>query len=459
MPTATPCPELDALQRLALNQSEPGEALQLHKHLVHCAPCAQMVRSLKDAAQALGAAPASAGAACEHTASSVATASHVVASSSPASPDATLPIHGTAPGFSFLAAPESTDELGRLGPYRILKKLGQGGMGMVFAAEDIELRRKVALKVMLPEAAQDAIGRERFKLEARAAAAVEHEHIVTIYQVGEHNGVPFLAMHLLHGETLRDALRREEKLPLREALRIGREVATGLSAAHGQGLIHRDIKPANIWLETRTRRVKILDFGLARSTSEHARHLTQTGLVVGTVGYMAPEQARGHGADSRSDLFSLGCVLYETSTGHEPFPGTDTMARLTALAVEKPVPPSKHNKALPSHFSDLVLWLLAKDPNDRPRSAQAVADALQAIEQQRGGNSTLRRRDLRPGDVADLLRTGGAGVPEQSQASAAGQSAQRPASSIRQWLVLLLGLVVIGVGSFVVGKVLLKLAN
>src|SRR5262249_7079741 len=160
-----------------------------------------------------------------------------------------------------------------LGPYRVLKVLGAGGMGVVFHAEDPQLQRAVALKVVLPALAASASARERFLREARAAAAIEHDHIVTIHQVGEDRKLSFLQMQSLGGESLEDRLKREPKLPAAEVLRIGREVAEGLAAAHEGGLVHRDIKPANIWLEGNRGRVKILDFGLARAVADDA-HLT-----------------------------------------------------------------------------------------------------------------------------------------------------------------------------------------
>jgi len=165
--------------------------------------------------------------------------------------------------YDFLAPPLAPDELGRLGPYRVLKVLGAGGMGVVFLAEDPQLARLVALKAMLPGVAVSDSARERFLREARAAASIKHDNIVSIYQVGEDRGVPFLAMELLDGEPLDARLQREGKLPRAEVVRIGREIALGLAAAHKRGLIHRDIKPANLWLEAETGRVKILDFGLA----------------------------------------------------------------------------------------------------------------------------------------------------------------------------------------------------
>ncbi len=281
--------------------------------------------------------------------------------------------------YDFLAPPQAPDELGRLGPYRVLQVLGAGGMGVVFRAEDPQLERCVALKAMLPTLAVSASARQRFLREARTAAAIDHDHIVHIYQVGEDRGVPFLAMQFLKGEPLDERLRRESLLPLTEVVRIGREVADGLAAAHACGLIHRDIKPGNLWLEGDRGRVKILDFGLARAVDDKA-HLTQSGAIVGTPAYMAPEQVTGKGLDARCDLFSLGCVLYRLCTGVLPFQGSDTIATLMAVATEQPRPPGELNPEVPATLSDLVMHLLAKDPGERPASAQAVVAALAEIE-------------------------------------------------------------------------------
>ncbi|HXG12311.1 MAG TPA: protein kinase [Gemmataceae bacterium] len=286
----------------------------------------------------------------------------------------------TAEDLSFLSKPQGPDEIGRLGDYRILKVLGAGGMGIVFQAEDCKLKRRVALKAMKRSMAVKEANRQRFLREAQTAASIEHEHIVTVYQVGEANGVPYLAMQLLQGESLEDRLKREGGwLSLAEVLRIGRELAEGLEAAHERGLVHRDVKPANIWLEAPRDRVKLVDFGLARAANENAR-LTLTGAVLGTPAYMAPEQASGQTVDHRCDLFSLGSVLYRLCTGQLPFRGKDTMAVLMALATQNPEPPRHIDPTIPAELSDLILHLLAKDPHDRPKSARAVADALVRIE-------------------------------------------------------------------------------
>ncbi len=297
--------------------------------------------------------------------------------------------------WDFLAPAQQPDELGRLGSFRVLKVLGVGGMGVVFKAEDLELNRLVALKAMLPSLAASESARKRFVREAQAAAAVVHDRIVRILQVGEAQGVPFLAMQLLEGESLEDRLRREPRLSINDGVRIGRETAEGLAAAHQRGLIHRDIKPANLWLEAGPdARVKILDFGLARAAADDA-HITQSGAIVGTPAYIAPEQAAGEKVDERCDLFSLGCVLYRLATGTLPFKGKDAISMLVAVATEEPPVPIEVCPEVPPELSDLVMHLLAKKPQERPESAQAVAAALREIEE-RIAQPASARRTVRP---------------------------------------------------------------
>jgi WD40 repeat protein len=295
----------------------------------------------------------------------------------------------------FLAPPQVLDETGRLGPYCVLEALGAGGMGVVFKAEDPGLQRLVALKAMLPGLASSGSAKQRFLREARAAAAIKHDHIVTIFQVGEDRGAPFLAMEFLEGEPLDRRLERQAKLPLAEVLRISREIADGLQAAHERGLTHRDIKPANIWLEGNRGRVKVLDFGLARGGADDAQ-LTQQGVIVGTPAYMAPEQAQGKSIGPRCDLFSLGCILYRMATGQPPFRGNDTISTLVAVATEDPRPPQELEPALPSALSKLILSLLAKAPEDRPASAQVVAAALDRIARRPHASSAPTMTSPRP---------------------------------------------------------------
>jgi Leucine-rich repeat (LRR) protein/tRNA A-37 threonylcarbamoyl transferase component Bud32 len=293
---------------------------------------------------------------------------------------------GAPAGYDFLAPPQQAGEVGRLGPYRVLGLLGQGAMALVFRAEETDLKRREALKVLRPALAGNALARQRFLREAQVAAALEHEHIVSIHRVGEDRGLPYLAMPLLQGETLEARLARQGRLPLAEVLRVGREVAEGLAAAHGRGLMHRDIKPANVWLEDLGERgasapryrVKILDLGLARAVEDDAL-LTQAGALVSTPLYMAPEQAEGKAVDQRCDLYSLGCVLYRTATGRVPLQADDAAGMLDAVLYAAPRPAAELNPELPPALSDLVMALLAKDPAARPAAAQ-VALALSALE-------------------------------------------------------------------------------
>jgi eukaryotic-like serine/threonine-protein kinase len=233
---------------------------------------------------------------------------------------------------------------------------------------------------MKPELA-GAEGWQRFLREARTMAAIKHDHLVTIYQAGQEGDAVYFAMEFLEGETLEQRLGCGPLPEVSETLRLGREIASGLAFLHDRGLIHRDIKPANLWLEAPRGRVKILDLGLTRRAREDV-NLTQSGLIVGTPGFLSPEQARGEPLDPRSDLFSLGCVLYCLCTGNRPFPGTSALAVLTALATEDPPPAHAVNPSIPLPLSDLVRRLLAKRPEERPASADAVRRELDLIEQQ-----------------------------------------------------------------------------
>ncbi len=281
--------------------------------------------------------------------------------------------------FAFLGPPRAEGDLGALAHYRVQSLIGEGRIGLVFLAHDTQLCRSVALKVIRPELAGEPGARERFVREAQATAAIQHDHIVTIHQVGLDDDVPFLAMEYLRGLSLQSWLDRGRKASTDLVLRIGREIAAGLAAAHQHGLIHRDIKPANIWLEAPSGRVKILDFGMVRSEHNDA-HITHAGTVMGTPAYMAPEQARGETAGAGSDLFSLGCILYRLCAGRGPFEGKTILAVLSALASEAPRPLREIEPEVRPALDELVMRLLAKDPTARPTSARAVVDAIRAIE-------------------------------------------------------------------------------
>jgi Leucine-rich repeat (LRR) protein len=389
MPAIPSCPAVHQWQRLLLGDVSDQEAEQLEQHLARCARCSQSLHGLRahdtlvEAIRAGGRSEARPrGELVARLIERLKQLGPVEVSGDTQALNSLTPLSpadATQETYDFLRPPEGPGELGRLGPYRVLKVLGAGGMGVVFHAEDTQLKRPVALKALRPGLAASPTARQRFLREAQATAAVKHDHIVTIYQVGQERDVPFLAMELLPGETLDDRLKREGRLPLAEVLRIGGETAEGLAAAHERGLIHRDIKPGNLWLEGQRQRVKVLDFGLARAAGEDA-HLTQTGIVVGTPAYMAPEQAKAEAVDVRCDLFSLGCVLYRMCTGEVPFKGKDSMSMLLSLAMDAPKPPRELNPDVPPPLSRLILNLLAKNPADRPVSAAVVVKVLEALE-------------------------------------------------------------------------------
>lgn len=257
--------------------------------------------------------------------------------------------------------------------------LGSGGMGVVFRAEDPQLKRSVALKAMKPAIAVNSEAKARFIREAQATAAIEHDHIVHICQVGEDQNIPFIAMQFLQGESLQQRIDREGQLDQAEVLRLGREIASGLAAAHTRGLTHRDIKPDNIWLQEEQGRVKIVDFGLVRNSADDVG-LTQTGVIMGTPRYMAPEQAQGESVDHRGDLFSLGSVLYQLASGKPAFLGKNLTATLIAVAHEAPQPVEELNPTLDPALAALIMHLLEKDPDQRPQTALEVVEKIKQIE-------------------------------------------------------------------------------
>ncbi len=271
-----------------------------------------------------------------------------------------------------------------LGPYRVLAPLGAGGMGEVCRARDDRLGRDVAIKVLTAEFAADSDRLRRFEQEARAASALNHPNVLTVFDVGTHEGVPYIVTELLEGETLRERLCRE-RLPWRKAVEIAAAIADGLAAAHDKGIVHRDLKPENIFL-TRDGRVKILDFGLARlapaSVGESpaiAATETLPGTVLGTVGYMAPEQVRGEPADARSDIFAFGCLLYEMLTGKQAFQ-RDTAAETMTAILKEPVPDvSLFGPEISAELDRIVAHCLEKNPGERFRSASDLAFDVRAL--------------------------------------------------------------------------------
>ncbi len=273
-----------------------------------------------------------------------------------------------------LAPSDWPDSLGRMGTYEVKGVLGRGGMGVVLKAFDPALNRNVAIKVLSASLANCGAARRRFLREARAAAAVAHEHVVAVHAVVESAGLPFLVMEYVPGRSLQDRLDREGALGLHEILRIGMQTASGLAAAHAQGLVHRDVKPANILLENGVERVRLTDFGLARAAADAS--VTQSGVVAGTPHYMAPEQARAEATDHRADLFSLGSTLYTMCTGHPPFRADTAVAVLRRVSDDQPRSIREINPDVPEWLESIVSKLHAKSPDDRFQSAIEVAELL-----------------------------------------------------------------------------------
>jgi serine/threonine protein kinase/predicted esterase len=294
-----------------------------------------------------------------------------------------------------------------LGHYRILEKLGAGGMGEVYLAEDATLHRKVALKVLPPELAGNAIRLERFELEAKTLAALDHPNIVTIYSVEDAAGVRFLTMAYVQGKTLAELIPRGG-LPLATCLKLAVSFADGMRAAHERGIVHRDLKPGNVMVDS-TGRLRILDFGLAKQqaalgsqissqlgTATMSPAMTREGSILGTYPYMSPEQAEGKPTDARSDIFSFGVVLYEMTAGERPFQGETPAALVSSILKDRPRPLVELRTELPARLLEIVEWCLEKDPAGRFPSAAALREALAALEHQVTSGEALQTPEPPP---------------------------------------------------------------
>jgi len=379
MASPTPCPDRDRLRKLLEPSSAPDQS-EIVGHLDDCEGCQHELEALATgewswAEQARG---------CGHAkppdqsafwpalravegGAAVATPPPVTTAEPPAPEEVSL---------DFLSPADDPQFLGRLNHFKVESVVGRGGMGIVLKALDPCLQRTVAVKVLDPLFARNELARQRFCREARAAAAVTHENVVAVHEVDidKEKDLPYIVMQYVAGVTLQDRLDRGDHLTVREIARIGRQVASGLAAAHAQGLVHRDIKPANILLEDPLARVKLTDFGLARA-GEDAK-LTQTGFVAGTPLYMSPEQARGEPVDHRTDLFSLGGVLYAMAAGRPPFEASSPFLVLQRVTGEVPRPVQELNPGVPDDLADVIDQLLAKDPVERFQSAGDVAHRL-----------------------------------------------------------------------------------
>ncbi len=265
-----------------------------------------------------------------------------------------------------------------LGRYLIEEQIGAGGMGEVYRARDTRLERTVAIKMLLRDTAANSSSRQRFLKEARAVSALSHPNIVAIYDIGTDRNVDFLVMEYVDGRTLKDVIAKQV-LTFDQLAGLGSQVAMALGTAHAAGIVHRDIKPANIML-TNALEVRVLDFGVAQVKRDDLEtRLTNAGQIVGTVAYMSPEQTRGEDTDLRSDLFSLGCVLYEAATGQAPFRAESALGLMHAIATIEPELPSQFRPELPPEFVRLVMRCLAKERSERPDSAMELATELRAL--------------------------------------------------------------------------------
>lgn len=312
-------------------------------------------------------------------------ASHAETIQLESSADGSLSVSGDGPVVTGRAFEDPAPTV--IGGHRVLKLLGRGGMGRVYLAHDEQLDRDVAIKTMLPTRADDPAARQRFLRESRAAAKVEHENVVTIYQVGEHplpgrpHGLPFFVMQRLAGSPLTVIREEKGRFPMKEALRIAKQIARGLHAAHSAGLIHRDIKPENVFLEGPSQRVVIIDFGLASDLGSDDVRLTVDGAIVGTPAYMAPERMSNQDKiDFKADIFGLGVMLYEMIANQFPFEGTSIVSMLASISRGEPRSLTECVPDVPADVANLVMRMLARDKADRPDSCEAIADEIAAIE-------------------------------------------------------------------------------
>ena len=389
------CPTQEELKKCVYNQLSANEIETLKSHVKMCPKCRVSFTTIlkeKVGQENQGIGPIPPGTKADAKASSIAPVSAMQNPENAAQQKTDNPLYSTQqkvitpqlkPAYPFLEPPTKPGGIGCLGDYELIRVLGEGGMGIVFEADDKRLGRKVALKVLRPELTDESF-RQRFEREGKISSSIQDDNICLVYQVGVHNSVSYMAMEFLKGEDLDAKLKRDGWLPIPVVFKIAKQMALGLAVAHEKKLIHRDIKPANVWLESSGsvgdfKRVKLLDFGLAKSTEVEST-LTAKGMIVGTPNYMAPEQICGEPLDERADLFSLGCVMYRMLSGKIPFEKENTLAVLHAV-VESEIPALNDlDQKLPKEVYGLMTKLLSKNPADRPATARKVVSMIEAIE-------------------------------------------------------------------------------
>ena len=407
------CPEPKYLEKFVLGQLSISEIEDCQQHLSKCNPCVETVQSLKIDDTFTGIARQAWQSDLIESADDQQAVDEMIQRASQwERQDSTSDDHSnqdlvanrSAEVDRLLREPLQSGDLGAVGHYRVLELIGTGSTGVVYLALDTKLDRQVVLKILRPSLGEAA--RKRFVAEGRATAKLDHPNIVTIYEVGNDGPLSYLAMQWLAGQTLEQKLKQEESLPVEETRILAAQIAAGLDAAHSYELIHRDIKPANIWIPDEVGTAKILDFGLVRIADEDPQ-LTCTGMIAGTPCFMSPEQSRGDIMDHRSDLFSLGCVLYQCLTGRLPFCSDNALATLRSIQHDQPIAPQELDPAIDSATSDLVMCLLEKSP---------------------GPTSTERQR----GGRCDRSRTKGLGISIRSSGTLESPEAQDPQFRIWQ---------------------------
>lgn len=375
-PEPNQCPDANQWRAFLDGQSDENDVTKLESHLESCESCQQTLEQLA-AGRETWEGTAEQLAEAQQQAEQLASSGHLkdVIDDLKHGVDPEVPVSPVTPeSLTFLQPGEEDGVLGRLGPYDVLEIIGHGGMGVVLKAWEPSLRRVVAIKVLASHLANSAAAKRRFVREAQAAAAVTHDHVVAIHAVEAEHEPPYLVMHYVEGKTLQQRIDVTGTMEVREILRIGEQTALGLAAAHRQGIVHRDIKPANILLENGVERVRITDFGLARAVDDAS--MTQSGVVAGTPLFMAPEQAQGHPVDHRSDLFSLGSVLYAMCTGRPPFRSSTMMGVIRRVCDDSPRLIREINPDIPDWLCAIIDRLLAKQPEQRFDSADEVAELL-----------------------------------------------------------------------------------